>query len=65
MPSSDSEMLLINNNVAARMLSCCVLCVKANEAWGKRLYRALIEKEKFEYQEEIIVFSSLRLLCSV
>lgn len=63
--TSDNEMLLMNNNVTARMLSCYVLCVKGDGAWGKRLFRALIEKEEFEYQEEIIVFSSLRLLCSV
>lgn len=49
----------------ARMLSCYVVCVKGDGPWGERWFRALIEKEEFVYQEEIIVLSSLRLLCSV
>lgn len=51
--------------VTARMLSCYMPCVKGNGAWGTRWFRAVIEKEEIVYQEEIIVFSSLRLPCLV
>lgn len=52
--------------VTARMLSFYLLCAEGDGGLGKRrLLRVHIERRRFIYQEEIIVFSLLRLFCSV